>query len=452
MLKRITLVNFMSHERTVLEPAAGLTVLVGPNNCGKSAVVAALRILCNNETADYAIRHGAKETTVTIETDDGHVIEWRRKTANRYTIDGQVFDRLNRQVPEELHKVLRLPTVDFDKKQFDVHFATQKEPLFLLTGSDGDRAQFFASSSDAVLLIEMQKQHAANIREANRKKKEREQESLQLNSVLKTLEPVVELESRLRDAEHLYNELQSVARAEEELSREISQLERADLGRRRFDATTQVLSSLATPPELAPAPALAQTIESLDQATRQLTCDQAKKDALHQLPVPPDQHDCQRLDDLLAGATQAKANVARWGAKAVALDSLIDPPAFSDTAPLQRWLVQYEQAQSRAAADGAQLEGLAKLVEPPKFVDGSQVSALSSLADKIDRALVEHRQWETRLAGAQEDLQELQAELVAFAAAHPKCPTCGAEMDAERLMVEAGQSIVDGHHREHVHE
>jgi predicted ATP-dependent endonuclease of OLD family len=42
MIKRIELTNFMSHEHTVLEPAAGLTLLIGPNNCGKSAVVAAL--------------------------------------------------------------------------------------------------------------------------------------------------------------------------------------------------------------------------------------------------------------------------------------------------------------------------------------------------------------------------------------------------------------------------
>lgn len=47
MIRRIELINFMSHRRTLIEPAAGLTVLVGPNNCGKSAVVSALQILCD---------------------------------------------------------------------------------------------------------------------------------------------------------------------------------------------------------------------------------------------------------------------------------------------------------------------------------------------------------------------------------------------------------------------
>ncbi len=43
MIRRITLVNFMSHSHTVIEPADGLTILTGQNNCGKSAVVWACR-------------------------------------------------------------------------------------------------------------------------------------------------------------------------------------------------------------------------------------------------------------------------------------------------------------------------------------------------------------------------------------------------------------------------
>jgi hypothetical protein len=37
MITRIELTNFMSHVHTVIEPAAGLTVLLGPNNCGSES-------------------------------------------------------------------------------------------------------------------------------------------------------------------------------------------------------------------------------------------------------------------------------------------------------------------------------------------------------------------------------------------------------------------------------
>ena len=82
MITRIEITNFML-TNTRIEPAAGLTVLAGPNNCGKSAVVAALQILCNNDPLTYVLRHGERECSVRVETDDGHVVEWRRKHSPR---------------------------------------------------------------------------------------------------------------------------------------------------------------------------------------------------------------------------------------------------------------------------------------------------------------------------------------------------------------------------------
>src|SRR5438876_10660034 len=110
MLTRIELENFMSHEHTVIEPAAGLTVLLGPNNCGKSAVVSALQTLAQNTSGDFMIRHGEKDARVAVETDDGHVLCWRRKGATvSYLIDGKEIGRLKRDIPEDLHEHLKLP-------------------------------------------------------------------------------------------------------------------------------------------------------------------------------------------------------------------------------------------------------------------------------------------------------------------------------------------------------
>ncbi len=192
----------MSHDHTVIEPAAGLTVLIGPNNCGKSAVVAALQILCSNENSTYVMRHGANECSVKIATDDGHTIEWRRKIAPSYVIDGQTFDRLRGNgLPEELRDALRLPKVDAgENTEFDVHFGTQKSPIFLLSGSTAHAARFFAASSDAIRLVAMQRRHKEKLAVAQRDKIRLEAESKQVNSALEILEPVVALEKRVTAA------------------------------------------------------------------------------------------------------------------------------------------------------------------------------------------------------------------------------------------------------------
>src|SRR3954451_9603772 len=97
----------MSHARTEIEPAAGLTVLIGPNNCGKSAVVSALETLARGTRGDFMVRHGEKLCSVTVETDDGHVITWKRKgKVVSYAIDGR---EVHRDTPDDLHEYLKLP-------------------------------------------------------------------------------------------------------------------------------------------------------------------------------------------------------------------------------------------------------------------------------------------------------------------------------------------------------
>jgi len=78
MIRRIILKNFMSHEETVIELADGVTVLTGPNNTGKSAVVEALRCIVENPPSKELIRHGAQKAEVAVELDSGETIVWER--------------------------------------------------------------------------------------------------------------------------------------------------------------------------------------------------------------------------------------------------------------------------------------------------------------------------------------------------------------------------------------
>jgi exonuclease SbcC len=120
----------MSHKETAIEPGEGIAALVGPNNCGKSAVLVGLEAVCHRLQGDFMVAHGAKEASVTVETDDGHVIAWSRKGKKvRFTIDGEDFDRPRDPVVlKRVSEVLRLPKVG--SSETELHFGKQKEPVF----------------------------------------------------------------------------------------------------------------------------------------------------------------------------------------------------------------------------------------------------------------------------------------------------------------------------------
>ena len=59
-----------------------MTVLTGPNNSGKSAVVEALRSVAQNPPPHHVIRHGATQAVVRVELDSGEAVEWVRSKSN----------------------------------------------------------------------------------------------------------------------------------------------------------------------------------------------------------------------------------------------------------------------------------------------------------------------------------------------------------------------------------
>ncbi len=250
MIRRIVLENYMSHARTVIEPADGLTVLTGPNNCGKSAVVDALETLCRNAAGDYMVRHGERTARVTVETDE-HTFVWERTRGQvRYTIDGREIDRLGRGVPDDLDRKLRLPRVRAGDEDVEIHFAFQRAPVFLLDASDNKKATFFASSSDASYLLDMQRRHQQRVksRKAARRRLRREVEHLE--SELAALEAVEVLSPRVASLERHASTVAEHAADEARLAHRIDALEGARAAVVRAEAVRDASAPLASPPPL----------------------------------------------------------------------------------------------------------------------------------------------------------------------------------------------------------
>lgn len=160
-LAGIRLENFLSHEDSLIPLTAGVTVLTGDNDVGKSAVTEAFRAIAYNDSSDTVIRHGASESRVSLLFADGTRITWVRvrKGSPKTTYQLYADDELIRETPapKEVPEWVRILLGMDLREKMDVHIGDQKSPVFLLDQSPSQRA--------AILDIGRESQHLRILRE-----------------------------------------------------------------------------------------------------------------------------------------------------------------------------------------------------------------------------------------------------------------------------------------------
>jgi len=99
---RINVRNFQSIAQSVVE-VDGLTVITGPNNSGKTALMRAVRGVFTNAKGSSFVRHGTDACEVGVEFADGNEVVWEKgKNVNRYTVNGKLLDKVGQGVPDEV--------------------------------------------------------------------------------------------------------------------------------------------------------------------------------------------------------------------------------------------------------------------------------------------------------------------------------------------------------------
>jgi len=394
MITRIELTNFMSHAKTVIEPAAGLTVLVGPNNVGKSAIVAALQILCHNENSTYVMRHGERECSVSVRTDDEHLVEWKRRNSPSYVIDGQIFDRLRSGgIPEELHQALRLPRVNASNdEEFDIHFGTQKSPIFLLGNSGTVAARFFASSSDAIRLVMVQKRHKEKLSEAQREKNRLEGESRQLNAELEMLEPIVDINDRLETIEREYEELLQLAAWLDKAEVQVAVLTEHAARLIQFTVQADILSPLIAPPILPPIVQLEKLIAKLEEDNRNVESTASRVDVYSTISPPPKMATVDVIQTLIVAIERTEVQVNAANLEVAVLSVLSFPPVLHDLTPLSRLAENSARFSNEVASGTEKCRSFVRLTTPPTLTDteslGQFINRIETSADELDIARV----------------------------------------------------------------
>ena len=468
VIRRIKLTNFMSHADTEIELSDGLTVLVGPNNCGKSAVAVALHILSNNVRGDFMVRHGADACEIEVETSEQHIIRWRRdkRAVVTYTLNGEAIGRLKGNVPEKLHSLLRIPAVD----GHDVHFGEQKKPIFLLDESPAKKAAFFASSSDAAHLVAMQTQNRSNLSKISAEKRVYEAQLTALAPRREALAPIADLEASVAQAERDHatwvtqhdeiSKLEQTIRALASAQATVAQVQRtvetlaaleeppdlheiADLKRttgslrthaRRCVALAQedeVLDGVAPFPEFAPTGPLDGLLKQLVHHAHTTHRLAAEDDALTPMHAPPAFEDVRELSDTLEEIVNAVQTQQRWQRIHSISDTLEPPPAQAETVALKSVSTALRDAERRTRQAAEVFATLASLAAPPI---PAELSPLDALIGKLSDAQIRVVQAEAYLHDESAALQRAESAIRTWAGSHERCPTCGESLRADRFV------------------
>ncbi len=136
-IKSIAINNFQSHKLSVIEPApvGQLTVIVGPSDSGKTAIIRALRWLFYNvpQGTDF-IKVGNNVAKVAIKHADGQQVtrERSRKGFNRYKInDKDRYEGFGSTVPLEVQEITGVRPVQVGDLEMCLNLAEQLDGPFL---------------------------------------------------------------------------------------------------------------------------------------------------------------------------------------------------------------------------------------------------------------------------------------------------------------------------------
>lgn len=440
MIRRIVLENYMSHASTVIEPAEGLTVLVGPNNCGKSAVVSALLTVCGENDGGFMVRHGEKLARVTVETAEGDTIIWQRKRGTpSYVINGREVHRVGRgNLPDDLQTLLKLPVIEFgegsSRNRFVVHFGLQKEPIFLIN-SEADVAKFFASSAESERLMGMQRLHKRKAQDARGAQKLVEADLQAVTAQLDALTPLDAIGPELDAIEAEHRAWVATIAEIEELAARIRRVEAAGSQVTRERARAESIDPLRPPPALQDPAPLDQLIERIARCSRETDELGARGNALHGLHDPPATADERGLEQACARMTAFSRAIEAGQARVDAARVLGEPPAPADPTPLVdlgKALAKATAAVERLTAD---VGALAKLADPPALVDPAPVA---QAVDRLDRAAAHVGACEKNGANVSAKLDAVREEIVAWVTDNPLCPVCGGAVQGERVLETGG--------------
>lgn len=215
MIKSIKIQNYQSHIDNIIEFDPGLTIITGPSDSGKSAILRALKKVIRDTPAgnDFINNKSDNNCIITLNIDDNiitrHVSKDKNNKTiiNRYQVGGQTFDSFGRDIPLEVTNILNMPEVDLGDFKMDLHFYDQFDAPFLVDDKDSVKSKVLGSVSGLNVIDEAIKKVNKDSRQVNNDLKTIEKDVNQIQTDLLSLPNIDEL---LENAKYFENSLISL--------------------------------------------------------------------------------------------------------------------------------------------------------------------------------------------------------------------------------------------------
>lgn len=209
--------NFQSVERVALN-INGFTALLGQSNIGKSAVIRGIKAALTGSAGTAFVRHGAncarrlkKAKTCKCFSSvhlkgEGLDLLWEKgDSINRYTYNGQVYDRTDRGVPDFLADSFSMVKVG-DKQEL-LQCSDQFHPIFLLNQTGGAIAEVLSDVAHLDRINVAMKLAEKDRREKTSIRKLREQDLVDLTKKIACFDTLDEV---LEASQQVKNQLQDI--------------------------------------------------------------------------------------------------------------------------------------------------------------------------------------------------------------------------------------------------
>jgi energy-coupling factor transporter ATP-binding protein EcfA2 len=224
---RVTIKDFQAIGRATLT-AEGLTVITGPSDRGKSALLRAIEAGLFNRTGEGFVRVGQASASVhlVLAHSETHEILWEKGGgANRFTVDGTAYGRVGRDAPPILKQLgfrdelIGARITDDGVRQggeiMRPQVARQFDPIFLLGQSGSFINETMVKLSRLGVLQRANRLCSSDLRTAKHDLGRQAEIALAARAAADQLHPVVDLRTRV---EQLVARLAAVAAARARLT------------------------------------------------------------------------------------------------------------------------------------------------------------------------------------------------------------------------------------------